>query len=354
MAEEPDDSKTEAPTPRRREAARVEGQVVASPDLTSGILLFCFAIGCSLFGAAWIQQFASTISGQIQGIRGSDWGQGETLLSVRWLSAQLLLVSGSIVVGSWILNAGTSAWQAGLGFHSKPLTLNPERLSMTQGWSRMFSLDSLMKGLLAPLKLCAVITAAAVFVWLARDRIILSTRGSLTQTLNFGGDLTSTLMLILAGVALLFGAIDYAFRWYRHEQKLRMSREEMKQEIKEDSGDQQIKQRVRKFQQESRKRRSLKDVPKASAVITNPTHFAVAVRYESGRAAAPVVVAKGSDRFARQIIAIAQQNGVPVMERKAVARALYAMTEVGDEIPLELYRAVAEILAEIYRKKQAG
>ncbi len=354
MSEEFDDNKTEAPTPRRRESAREDGQVVFSPDLTSGILIFCVAFGCWMFGGAWIGRFSGTIADQIRGTQPTEWGISQTMLSVRWLSANILIISGSIVVGAWVLNAATSSMQAGLGFHTKPLMLNPGRLSLVQGWQRFWSLDGLMKGVLAPLKLTAVIAAAVIFVWLAKDRVSLATRGNLHQSLAFSGELASTLMLILAGIALTFGAVDYAFKWYRHEQKLKMSREDLKQEQKDDQGNQEMKQQMRKFQQEARKRKSLQDVPTASAVITNPTHFAVAVRYEAGQTSAPTVVAKGADHFARQIISKARENGIPVIERKPVARALFALTEVGDEIPLEMYRAVAEVLADVYRRKQAG
>ena len=354
MAEEFDDNKTELPTPRRRESAREDGQVVFSPDLTSGILLFCVAIACWLFGASWCRHFGSTIADQIRGVHHTEWGLSHTMLSARWLGAQIVIVAGGLVAGAWVLNAATAAMQAGFGFHTKPLMLNPDKLSLVEGWKRLWSLDGLMKGILAPLKLSAVLFAAGMFVWLSKNSISFSTRGNLQQSMSFSGALISHLMLILAAITLAFGGLDYLFRWFRHEQKLKMSREELKREHKEDQGDQQIKQRMRKFQQESRKRRTLQDVPGASAVITNPTHFAVAVRYDAGTASAPIVVARGADHFARQIIAIANRHGVPVIERKPVARALFGLTEVGDEIPLELYRAVAEVLAEVYRRKQAA
>lgn len=354
MAEEPGDNRTEAATPRRRESAREDGQVVFSPDLNSGILLFCIALGFWMFGGEWILRISGTMADQLRGMHVTEWGIGETMLSVRWLGAQIILAAGSIVAGAWILNAAISSAQAGPGFSSKLLVLNPDRLSLVQGWGRLCSVDGLIKGILAPLKLSMTIAVAFGLIWLTKDRISLSTRGSLYQSLEFAGQLLITLILILAGITLTLGAVDFLYRWYRHEQKLKMSRQELKQEHKEDQGDQQIKQKMRRAQQESKNRKTLKEVPSASAVITNPTHFAVAVRYDARRSSAPIVVAKGKNRFARQIIAIAQEHGVPVLERKLVARALFAMTDAGDEIPLELYRAVAEVLADVYRRKQAS
>lgn len=354
MADEEDnDNKTEAPTDRRRESAREDGQVVFSPDLTSGFLLFCMALGIWMFGASWFRHFSLTIAGQISAAQPTEWGVAQTMLSMRWLGAQIMIVSGFVVIGAWVLNSATSVMQAGLGFHSKPLMFDPGKLSVIKGWQRLWSLDSLMKGFQAPMKLSAVIIAAGVFIWMASDRVSLSTRGSLLQSMAYAGGLATMLMMILSGIALTFGVLDFAFKWYRHEQKLKMSLEDLKQEHKDEQGDQHVKQQMRKSAKEGRKRKTLEDVPTASVVITNPTHFAVAVRYESG-SSAPIVVAKGADHFARQIIAKAKEHGVPVMERKPVARALFALTEVGDEIPLELYRAVAEILANVYRKKTTG
>jgi flagellar biosynthetic protein FlhB len=353
MSEEFADSKTEAPTPRRRESAREDGQVVFSPDLTAGVLMFGVAISIWLYGANWFGQFSRTIADQVINIAPTEWGMSQTMLSVRWLGAQIMIISGVLVAGSWILNVFISTAQAGIGFNSKPLMLNPDKLSLIQGWGRIWSLDGLMKGFLAIVKLAAVIGVSGVFIWVVLDSILLETRGTLQHCVSYIASVATTLMLILAGVSLSFGVIDYAFRWYRHEEKLKMSREDVKREQKEEQGDQQIKQQMRRFAQNARKRRSLQDVPTASAVITNPTHFAVAIRYKAG-SSAPVVVAKGADHFARQIIAMAEKHGVPVMQRKPVARALFAMTEIGQEIPLELYRAVAEVLAEVYRKKRAA
>ncbi|MEZ6130561.1 MAG: EscU/YscU/HrcU family type III secretion system export apparatus switch protein [Planctomycetaceae bacterium] len=354
MAEEFDDNKTEEPTPRRRETSREEGQVVFSPDLTAGLLLLSITLAFWLFGGYWLRQFGITVADQIRAVDRTDWGVPQTMLSVRWLTVNLVLTAGAVVAGAWVLNAAVSAFQAGLGFHTKPLMFNPEKLSIVKGWERIFSLDGAMNGFMAPLKLTLTLITAAVFVWVSRGGASRAGQGSLEQSMWFTADVATRLMLALALVTLTMGVMDYMFKRFRHEQKLKMTREEVKREHKEDQGDAQIKQRIRRFQQESRKKRSLREVPTATAVITNPTHFAVAVRYDAATSAAPVVVAKGADSFARQIIAVAQKHGVPVLERKPVARALFALTEVGDEIPMEMYRAVAEILAEVYRRKRAA
>lgn len=176
--------------------------------------------------------------------------------------------------------------------------------------------------------------------------------GDLAYSVQVGWDMIRQLLMFVAGAALTWGAADYGFRWYRNELKLRMTRDELKEEIKSESGDPHMKARIRRMQKEAAQRKTLQDVPKATVVLTNPTHYAVALQYEAGVMNAPKVVAKGKGAFARRIAEIARENGVPVLERKPLARALYALGEVGKEIPVEYFRAVAEILAYVYKLKQ--
>ena len=154
---------------------------------------------------------------------------------------------------------------------------------------------------------------------------------------------------------LLIGAVDYGWQWWQNEKKLRMSREELKRERKDDEGDPQIQARRRQRAREIvSQRRMLEEVPKATLIITNPTHLAIALRYERGVNSAPVVIAKGRDQFALQISARARRHGIPVVERKPVARALFKMVKVGHEIPQTLYVAVSEVLGYVYRLRGVG
>jgi flagellar biosynthetic protein FlhB len=147
--------------------------------------------------------------------------------------------------------------------------------------------------------------------------------------------------------------VDYVWQLWRFEQSLRMSKQELKEEVKREEGDPQVKMRVRRLQREAATKRMMLDVPKATVVVTNPTHLAVALRYEKGEGAAPKVIAKGADHMAAKIIAAARKHGVPVLERKPVAQALFKSVKVGQEIPMGLYHVVAEILAYVY-KLRAG
>ena len=353
MASESDD-KSEAPTPRRREQAREEGQVVSSPDLTTGILLLILALTCWFFGRYWFDSFGITIRERLEGVRRMDWGAADAAMSLRWLGVNILFFSSAVLGGAWLLSAGTVFLQVGPGIHMKPLLPDPERLSLSKGWSKLVSMDNLIRGVLSAVKILLCLIAAGVFLSASTNEISMASRSPIQVSAYAAGEFACVLMILLAAISLVPGLLDYFVRWMRQEKQLRMSHQEIKQEQKDDQGDQHIKQQIRKFQQETRNRRSLEQVPTASAVITNPTHYAVAVRYDSSRPGAPLVVAKGTDRFARQIIQTAKDHGVPVLERRAVARALYALTEIGDEVPPEFYKAVAEILAEVYRRRAAG
>jgi len=174
----------------------------------------------------------------------------------------------------------------------------------------------------------------------------------LMAIVELGRDSYMKLMLVLLGFLAVLAVLDWVFQRQQHENELKMSKQEVKEEYKEIEGDPQIKARIRAQQYEMARRRMLADVPQADVVITNPTHLAVALKYEPG-AAAPRVLAKGADNVAAKIREVARENRVPVIENKPVARALYAEVEVGNLVPERLFQAVAEILAYVYRLKKA-
>jgi flagellar biosynthetic protein FlhB len=158
----------------------------------------------------------------------------------------------------------------------------------------------------------------------------------------------------MIGVTVAIAIVDYLIKWFRNEQKLMMTREDIKQEQKDDSGDPQVRAAIRRRQREARKQQSVTDVPKATVILTNPTHLAIAIQYEPGTMRAPKVVAKGAGVFAKNIVRIARENKIPVLERKPLARALFKTVNVGQEIPFDFFRAIAEILAQIYKARQSA
>jgi flagellar biosynthesis protein FlhB len=177
-------------------------------------------------------------------------------------------------------------------------------------------------------------------------------QGGLELVPGMIGDVIFTVILRVALAGGVLAAIDYIFQRWRYNKSLKMTHQEIKEELREMDGDPQIKSRIRKLQRELARRRMMDAVPDATAVVTNPTHFAVALRYESGKTRAPIVVAKGQDYVAEQIKTIASKHNVPVIENPFLARTLYSSVRVGQEIPAQLYRAVAEIIAFVYRLKR--
>ena len=198
-----------------------------------------------------------------------------------------------------------------------------------------------------------VIILAVVSWWVLNDRgpqVGALAEGMLGRSVSSAWGLCIELLIDISAVLLAMGAVDYGFQWFRHERRLRMTREELKQERKEDDGDPLlIAKRRQRAREIANQRRMIQDVPQATVVITNPTHFAIALKYQRGVDSAPIVVAKGRDQFALQIAIKARRHGIPVIERKPLAQALFKTVKVGQEIPQALFIAVSEVLAYIYR-----
>ena len=216
---------------------------------------------------------------------------------------------------------------------TKPLALNFNKLQPSKGMKRIFSTRALNRGMVAIAKATAI-AATAYFLVVARFEVInaasQTTFGFAIQT---GTELIFAVGFLSAALMVIVGIVDYGFQRWKHYQEMKMSMQEVRDELKDTEGDPQIKARLRRLQNEMRKNRMLDDVPNATVTITNPTHFAVSLRDESSEDAAPIVVAKGADYLAKRIIDISKQHGVAVVERKPVARFLYANVEVGQQIP---------------------
>jgi len=354
MAEEFNQSRTEAPTQRRREEARQQGQVAVSRELSSGLLLLAGAGALWLGGAALAGGLLNALRLDLLGIHHSDFSPEQTrdVFAVMFQRAAGLV--GFIVGFLLVVGVAVSALQSGVQFFPELALPRWERLSWANGWSRMVSLASGVRGLAAILKLGAV---AGLTYWVLRGRlpqISSLCECPLTSVAVQAWNLVLHLALAIAAALVVVGLLDYLFQRWRHEQSIMMSRQELKDEVKREEGDPMLRARVRKLQREMNRRRMLEDVPRATVVITNPTHLAIAIRYERGTMPAPKVVAKGAGFLAQRIAERARRHAVPVVERQAVARALYKAVNVGQEIPTALYHAVAEVLAYVYKLRGAA
>jgi len=340
------DDRTEAPTPRRRQEARGRGQVARSHDLTAAMLLLAGFVSIRLLGPPLWHSLLLILESALS----SDSAHDQDDLYPFVLSAALELskrLAPIVLIGLAVVLA-TLLGQVGWLFTWEPLTPSLSKINPLAGLQRLFSIRSTVSALASVVKL--VVVAAVAYVTLSHSAagIISSQMLDLFDLFMLAASLTFRLGLNLSIALVILALLDYVWQRFRHEQDLRMTKEEVKDEMRSMEGDPQIKRRRRQIQLQMAMHRLRKDVPKADVVVTNPTHLAVAIQYDPDTMMAPKVVAKGADYIALRIRQMATELGIPIVERKPLARALYDSVEVGQYVPEKFYRAIAEILAYVY------
>jgi len=348
MAEQ-DGSKTEKATPKRKAEARKKGQVALSREVPTAVIL--------LGGVALLSMLTGPAMASLtRAMR--EWFQAATRTELTLDTVHALLIKLGIdslslimpmVGGIALLGTASYLAQTGLLWRSEPF--DPARINPVSGFKRMFSVRSAVEVVKAIIKLIIIGSIAVLSVRdeirLLPDLVTYDLPGFLPV---FGRLAMKTALWIALAIAVL-AALDYFYQRYEWERGLRMTRTEVKMEHRESEGDPQIKSRVRTLQRDMARNRMMAAVPKADVVITNPTHIAVALQYDQHAMEAPIVIAKGAGYIAERIKEIANEHRIMVVEDKFVARTLYKLVDVGRAIPVDLYRAVAEILALVYRAK---
>jgi len=350
VAEEREEDRTEPATPRRREEARERGQVARSADLSTALVLLAAVLGLRFAGRALIEGLLVSTSSSLEGLAGVD-GDPEGLRA-GFGGAFAAGLLGFLPFVGIVFAAAVAAnlVQVGFLFTASPLVPDLDRLNPVSGLGRLLSIRGLMRLLGSLLKITLVGIVVFGTIWAERTTLLeLSGRG-FEQIPGLTVDLMQTLSLRAALALLVLAVAEYGVQRWQFERDLRMSKRELREELRRYEGDPRMKERRRAIQRQLALERMVLAVPQATVVITNPTHLAVAVRYEKPMDA-PVVVAKGAEQMARRIRESAMENGVPIVERKDLARALYQGADVGQAIPSALYQAVAEILAYVYRLK---
>lgn len=349
MAEESDLEKTEPASPRRLEKAREEGQVARSRELVTFVMLST-GLAC-LWSTSGLMagHLGSALRNGLQFDRASAFDASHMMVQagtavLHALQALLPLLALMLVaalvapmlLGGWLLSA-------------KSLTPNFSKMNPIAGISRMFSTETLVE-LVKTIVKSLLVGGVAWWVISGNLATIMALMGepvheALAHTLRLVAGSCALIIISL----LLVAAIDVPYQLWSHHRKLRMSREDLRQEQKESDGDPQVKAQIRRQQQQMAKRRMMAEVPKADIIVTNPTHFAVALKYSDKEMRAPRVVAKGTELVALRIRALAEEHKIPVLEAPPLTRALYRHTQLGAEIPVALYAAVAEVLAWAYQ-----
>lgn len=349
MAEESDLEKTEQPSARRLEQAREEGQVPHSRELGTFLVLFAGVLTL-LFAGEWMgRRWVRVLADGFAFEHDTAFDPVRVLWLLRRVFVESLLTFAPIFLVLLVAAVAGPLLLGGLVFSPKVLSFRLERLDPMNGLRRMFSLQGAMEVVKSLLKVAAV--AGMVWVTFRRERDTVLSLAALPlndAAASFLHEMVFGAVLIVAGLALI-AAVDVPFQLWQYYKNLRMTKEEVKQEYKEQEGDPHLKARIRSMQREMARKRMMEEVPKADVVVTNPTHFAVALKYDQKTMAAPVVVAKGRGVIAQKIRELADEAEVPRVEAPPLARALYAHVDIGQTIPPTLFAAVAEILAYVFQ-----
>jgi flagellar biosynthetic protein FlhB len=346
MAADDAAERTEQPTPRRRQEAREEGQVPRSVDLTAAIALLVGLVLLNVLGPSMFQRLLLLIR-EMMDVSDPSPGTLQTWVARSAYAAAVLLLPFLLMLA--VLTGAGALAQSGPVFTPKKLIPRLENISPAKGIKRLFSLDSITRTGLGLFKMLFV-ALVAFYTVAGRIHPVLGSAAVPPQgILHLASETLFTLMLRMALVLLILGLLDYFYQRHRLEKNLRMTKHQIKDELKRMEGDPLLKSRRRQAQAKLALQRIGLDVPRSDVVVTNPTDYAVALKYDETTMTAPRVIAKGQDLLALRIRQIAQQHGIVIVQRPPLARGLYMACEVGDEIPPAYYRAVAEVLAYVYQ-----
>lgn len=343
------EEKTEKATSKKRSDEREKGKVAKSQEInTAVLLLFCFILLIT-FGGSMKSGMTHLYEKSFSEF--AHWDV--TISSVHDVFVQATLEMAKIIapVMAVAIAAGLIAnlGQIGFLFTAEPLKFDLNKINPFQGAKRIFSLRALVELFKSLLKIAFIGTITFSIIWMFKDDMMMLAFKTTDDATRFFGR-TAMLMGIASAVALLLLAVfDYAYQRYDFEKNMKMSKKDIKDEHKNMEGDPQLQSKIKEKQRQMASRRMMSEVPEADVVITNPTHYAVAIKYEEETASAPFVIAKGADHLATKIKAVAGNNHIVLMENQPLARSLYEKLEIRDVIPEEFYQAVAEILAYVYR-----
>lgn len=345
--------RTEEPTERRLSEARKKGQVPRSQELNVLLVLLCTAAALWVLGSWAAEQVTNLM---VTGLTPTAEMMRDPQMATQHLSEVLwdaFILLSPILLVSLIAALFGPASMGGLIFSTEALGFKLDKLDPIKGLGRIFSAKGLMNLLKALLKF-GVVLVGAIFIFFLYEREML-TLAAFDVDVGIGrtGEILMLSLVLLSATLVFVAAIDVPFQLWQHNKQLKMTMQEIKDEAKETEGRPEVKGRIRQLQRENAQRRMMQDVPTADVIITNPTHYSVALKYDEDGHSAPRVVAKGKDLVAMQIRHIARANEVVIYEEPPLARALYASTEIGHEIPQQLFLAVARVLAYVFHLRRA-
>lgn len=348
MAEDMGD-KTEAPTPKRRTEAREQGNIARSPDLTAAVVILGLMMMLKWYGDGLVRALKTLMEEVLSGRVLSDTNLGNLFSLVLRVVLVTARAMAPLMIGAILIAVMVNLMQVGLFFSTKRIQPNFAALNPTKGLSRIFGGgNGIVQLLMNAGKMCLVTLTAYSAIHGRMAQIVMVQQLGFAQIFGLGAQIVYSIVVRITILLLILAIVDYFYQRYKIERSLKMTKQEVKDEMKAMDGDPKIKSRRRQIAIQMVTQRFKKDVPTADVVVTNPTEFAIAIKYDSDTMHAPRVVAKGQGYMAMKIREIAIAHGVPILERKPLARALYKLVDVGQEIPEQFYSAVAEILAYVY------
>ncbi|MFZ5570323.1 MAG: flagellar biosynthesis protein FlhB [Thermodesulfobacteriota bacterium] len=351
MADESFQEKTEEATPKKREKTREEGQVARSVEIASVFVLLAGVLMLYGLGSFSYRNFMETLRGGLSLTAIPSFDSPYVMQVLYSVSLRFLMFVSPIFLAIFIIALVSNFLQVGFMISSKAIEPKWNRLSLIAGFGRLFSMRSVVEAVKAVLKLCIIGVVSYLIVRRELDRITgLYTLGVgeiLLYLVKIAFKIFIWVILVMMALALL----DYLYQRWQFEQQIKMTKQEIKDEFKQSEGDPQVKSRIRSLQQQAARKRMMQEVPKADVIVTNPTHLALAIRYDALTMSAPRITAKGAGLLAQRIKAVAMEHAVPVVENKELAQNLYKLVDIGEEVPSQFFKAVAELLAYVYRLK---
>jgi len=352
MAENTGQEKTQDATPRRKQQARDRGQVASSRELNSMLMLLSGGVAAAVLGPYLVgnvvmifQKYLHMERATIFDVSAMPTLLGEAVVDAFWGIAPFFLILTIAAIAGPLM-------MGGINFSGKAISLKLEKLDPIAGLQRIFAWRGLVELVKALAKFLVIGSVAIVFLYSQADQYIGLGQEPVMQAMGHASDLLVWGFIAISTTMILIALVDVPFQLWDHSQQLKMTFQEVKDDSKDTEGDPELRGRIKRMQREMAQRRMMAEIPTADVVITNPEHYSVALRYNSEKMSAPIVVAKGVDVMAMQIRKVANEYDIPILAAPPLARALHHTTEINGEIPAGLYLAVAKVLAYVFQLKQ--
>ena len=352
MAQDDGQERTQEATPKREREAREKGQIARSRELNNVVMLVGSAAAFMLMGSNMLAGLESILDYSLQPSRQQIFDEKQMIAMLGNIVEEALLMLAPFFGLTILIALIAPTLIGGWSFSVQALGFKWEKMDPIKGLKRVLGPQGAMELVKAFAKFMVVLSVAVLMFWLYTDEILALGGESLQSALAHAGELVVWCFMIASSALIVIALVDVPFQIWNHSKQMKMTFQEVKDEFKDTEGKPEVKRKIREVQMEMSRRRMMADVPQADVIVTNPTHYSVALRYDPASMPAPVMIAKGADLIAFEIRRVATDSKVPILESPALSRAIYYSTEIGDEVPEGLYKAVALILAHVYGLKK--